>query len=35
MEWYLRSPTELHNQELKIIHKVGFFDIIADFSRWD
>lgn len=34
-EWYPWSLTEVHNQELSIIHKVGFFDSIATFSRWD
>lgn len=34
-EWYPRSPTEVHSQELRIIHKVGFFDFITAFSRCD
>lgn len=33
-EWYSRSPAEVHNQELSVIHKVGHFDFITPFSRW-
>lgn len=30
-EWYPRSPTEVHSQELSIIHKVGFLIFLVIF----